>query len=209
MFSTSAMAEVSYNVGFASEYYFRGILQESSSASAGADYTNGGFYLGTWTADVGDGLEVDLYGGYGMEFDGFTASIGVTGYYYTGQFDDKYEEINLGLGFGAFTADLAIGKAGFSSNESDYTHMQIGYAADNGVYANFGMYGQDADGEWAEIGYGTTIADLDVTISYIFSSEEISDERVLIDNPALDPEDDASFEATNSEALIFTIGKSF
>ena len=30
-----------------------------SSASAGVDYEEGGFYIGTWAADVGDGLEID------------------------------------------------------------------------------------------------------------------------------------------------------
>ena len=69
-FSAShANAEVSYNIGYASEYYYRGILQKSSSGSAGVDFEQGGFYLGTWAADVGDGLEVDLYGGYGVETD--------------------------------------------------------------------------------------------------------------------------------------------
>ena len=50
--ASNANAEVSYNVGFASEYYYRGILQKSSSGSAGMDYEQGGLYLGTWAADV-------------------------------------------------------------------------------------------------------------------------------------------------------------
>ena len=92
-FSAShANAEVSYNIGYASEYYYRGILQKSSSGSAGVDFEQGGFYLGTWAADVGDGLEVDLYGGYGVETDaGVSMSVGFTGYYYTGDFDDTYD----------------------------------------------------------------------------------------------------------------------
>ncbi|MEK9819219.1 MAG: TorF family putative porin, partial [Pseudomonadales bacterium] len=65
--ATQANADVSYNIGYASEYYFRGILQKESSGSAGIDFEQGGLYLGTWAADVGDGLEVDLYGGYGIE----------------------------------------------------------------------------------------------------------------------------------------------
>ena len=101
LMSSTAVAEgdVSFNVGYASEYYYRGILQKNSSASAGADYENGGFYVGTWAADVGDGLEVDLYAGYGFETEaGFSASVGFTGYYYTGECDDTYEEFNLSLG---------------------------------------------------------------------------------------------------------------
>ena len=55
----TAQAELTGNLGFASEYHYRGILQKSSSASGGLDYEQGGFYAGTWAADVGDGLEVD------------------------------------------------------------------------------------------------------------------------------------------------------
>ena len=65
--SATASADWSANLGFASEYYYRGIFQSSSSASGGLDFESGGFYAGTWAADVGDGLEVDLYGGYGGE----------------------------------------------------------------------------------------------------------------------------------------------
>ena len=83
-FATPALADLSANVGFASEYYYRGIKQKESSASAGLDFETGGFYVGTWAADVGDGLEVDLYGGYNLELGEFTLGAGVTGYYYTG-----------------------------------------------------------------------------------------------------------------------------
>ena len=65
--SATAGADVSANLGFASEYYYRGIFQKNSSASAGLDYESGGFYVGTWAADVGDGMEVDVYGGYGAD----------------------------------------------------------------------------------------------------------------------------------------------
>ena len=61
-----ASADVSYNIGYASEYYYRGFYQKNSSASAGIDYEEGGFYVGAWTADVGEGLEYDIYGGYGI-----------------------------------------------------------------------------------------------------------------------------------------------
>ena len=40
--TTQASAEVSYNVGFVSEYYYRGIFQKSSSASAGIDVEQDG-----------------------------------------------------------------------------------------------------------------------------------------------------------------------
>ena len=74
-------ADVSYNVGYVSEYYYRGFFQKSSSASAGIDFEEGGFYAGAWTADVGDGLEVDGYLGYGVEMGDLSAGVGFTGYY--------------------------------------------------------------------------------------------------------------------------------
>ena len=52
---------LSANVGAVSQYIFRGIVQtDTASASAGVDYENSGFYVGAWTADVQEGLEIDL-----------------------------------------------------------------------------------------------------------------------------------------------------
>ena len=115
-FSQMAFAEgsVSANVGFVSEYHFRGIQQiGSGSASAGLDYENGGFYAGTWAADVDDGLEIDFYAGYGFEFDsGLSLGAGVTSYQYTGDFDSVYNEINLSAGFGMFSLEYSVGTQG-------------------------------------------------------------------------------------------------
>ena len=69
LLSTAAVADVSYNIGFASEYHYRGVFQNDSSASAGVDYR------GRWILHrfLGCGrrrrLEIDGYFGYGMEFD--------------------------------------------------------------------------------------------------------------------------------------------
>jgi len=201
MVASTTTAEVSYNIGFASEYYYRGILQNDSSASAGIDYEEGGFYIGSWTADVGDGLEVDGYFGYGIETDaGFTASIGATGYYYTGQFDDKYEEINLNFGYGMFSLEYSIGEAGFSSSSSDYDYLALTVTDDSGLYATFATWGDDADGSYIELGYGVTISEIDFGIAAIFTDDDLG---------GLNGEFDSSDRGTESEALIFTISKTF
>ena len=73
-----ANAGWSANVGWASDYYFRGILQSPTSPSGGVDYeSDTGFYVGTWAADVYDGLEVDGYFGYGGEAGDFSYGIGM------------------------------------------------------------------------------------------------------------------------------------
>jgi len=196
--STTASAEVSYNLGFASEYYFRGILQKSSSASVGIDYTSEGFYAGSWAADVGDGLEVDGYFGYGIETEsGISASIGYTGYFYTGEFDDTYSEVNFGLGYDMFSLGYSVGEWEGFGNSQDYDFLELTIAGDSGLYGTFGSFGQDFDGEYLELGYGMSLADFDLGIAAIFSSEELSDEVGSTGRP------------TTSEAVVFTIGKSW
>ena len=190
--TTQASAEVSYNIGFVSEYYYRGIFQKSSSASAGIDFEQNGLYLGAWSADVGDGLEVDLYGGYGIETDaGFSASLGFTGYYYTGDFDDTYQEVNLGLGYGMFSLGYSSGQWDGFGAEEDYDFLEIGFATDSGFYGTYGTFGKDFDGDYFEFGYGTSISEFDVGVSYILT-DELGDQ-----------------EGGEAEAIVFSIGKVF
>ena len=184
-----AYAETSVNVGFASEYHYRGIFQKSSSASGGLDYETGGFYLGTWGADVGDGMEVDLYGGYGAELGGIDLSIGFTGYYYTGDFDDTYQEINLGAGLAGFSLDLAIGEyENFDGPVQDYTYYSLTYEQ-NGFYGKYGGFSQDFAGEYVELGYGATVAEIDFGVALIFANDDLVGDA--------------------EESIVFTIGKVF
>ncbi len=187
--SFAAQADWSGNVGWASDYHFRGIFQSDSSASAGIDYEQGGFYAGTWAADVDDGLEVDGYLGYGGSYGEFNYGIGFTGYYYTGDFDDTYQEINLSGGAGIFTLDVAIGEyENFSGPTQDYTFFSL-TAESNGFHGTVGSFSQDADGEYFEVGYSTTVSDIDLGVAVIFATDDLIGDA--------------------DESLVFTIGKSF
>ncbi|NQV68424.1 MAG: hypothetical protein HQ498_00225 [Pseudohongiella sp.] len=198
LFAAAASAEVSYNIGWTSEYYYRGILQKNSSGSAGIDYEESGFYAGAWTADVGDGLEVDGYFGYGIETEaGFTLSAGYTGYYYTGEFDDTYEEINLNAGYGMFSLEYSVGEWKGFGTAADYDFLGLTVAGDNGFYGTYGTFGDEFDGDYFEFGWGTTISEIDFGVAAIFNSEELSDQ--LSSNGSPD----------NGQALVFSISKSF
>lgn len=189
LMSGIALADLSANVGWVSEYHFRGIFQKNSSASGGLDFSEGGFYAGTWAADVGDGLEVDGYFGYGGEYEGFSYGVGFTGYYYTGDFDDTYQEINLSLGYDWLSIEGAFGEyENFDGPTQDYTYYAITgeYAGFYGKYAGFS---QDFDGNYFEFGYGTTISEIDFSVSLI-----------LADDDLIGDED---------ETLVFGISKSF
>ena len=201
----AAQADVSANLGFASDYYYRGIFQAASSASGGVDYENGGFYAGTWAADVNDGLEVDGYFGYGGELGDFSYGIGYTGYFYTGDFDDTYQEINLSAGYGIVTLDVAVGEydsppadaictpslpPSCSPGKSDYTYYSL-TVEKNGFYGKYAGFSQDFSGEYFEAGYGTTVADIDLGVNLIFNDKDLSG------------------DGSSDQALIFTVGKSF
>ena len=184
-----ANADWSANVGFASEYHYRGIFQKSSSASGGLDYESGGFYAGTWAADVGDGLEVDGYFGYGTSVGDVSLSIGFTGYYYTGDFDDTYQEVNLGAGFGDLSFDVAIGEYdNFDGPTQDYTYYSLTYEK-NGFYGKYAGFAQDADGEYFEFGYGATVAEIDLGVSVILANDDLVGDA--------------------EESIVFTVGKAF
>lgn len=197
----TAAAEVSYNIGYASEYYFRGIAQKNSSASAGVDYEEGGFYIGTWAADVGDGLEIDGYFGYGWEIEDFTVSVGYTGYFYTGEFDDTYNELNLNLGFGIAGLEYSYGEYDNFGDEVNYDFTALTLEFEHGFYATVGAFGliedEAGEGEYLELGWGTTIAEIDFGIAAIINSKELSDQL------------DSDGDPTTGEAVIFTIGKTF
>ncbi len=185
----NANAELSANIGWASDYYFRGIFQNSSSANGGIDFEKNGFFVGTWAADVGDGLEVDGYFGYGGEINEFQYSAGYTGYFYTGDFDDTYQEINLGGAYGFVSLDVALGQYdNFAGPTLDYSFYAF-TVSHEGLFARYGTFGRDFDGSYFEAGYATTVAEIDIGLTALFS--------------------DADLVGESSEALIFTIGKTF
>ena len=168
----SAQTEVSANVGWVSEYFYRGIPQKTSSGSFGLDIEGPHAYLGTWAADVGDGNEVDLYAGVGTESGGFSVSVGGTGYFYTGDFDDTYLEGNLNAGYGALSAEFSVGT--YETDPESQTYWFLGITLEGGgLYTTFGTFGNDFDGEYFEAGYGLSVGELDISAAWILSTEDL------------------------------------
>ena len=188
-----ASADVSYNVGYVSEYYYRGFFQTESSASAGIDYEESGFYAGAWTADVGDGLEYDLYAGYGADIGVVSVSVGFTGYYYTeDSFDETYEEVNLGLAYGPVSIGYSFGEWDGDGGQ-DYDFLDVTIDLGKGFYGTYGTFGDEFDGDYVEVGYGTTIADIDLGVAMIFPSDDITDSQ----------------DGVEGEAIVFSLGQTF
>lgn len=162
-FQNAVAQEWSANLGFNSEYVYRGIPQKSSSAFGGLDLAAGGFSAGVWTADVGDGLEIDLYGAYGVTAGDWGFSLGGTWYTYTGDFDNDYLEANVGVTWKFLSFDAAFGKYD-SDPKQDYQFYSI-TASHNGFYGTFGTFADDFEGSYYEAGYGNS---LNVKETYLF-----------------------------------------
>jgi len=87
-----AQSEVSANVGFTSDYRYRGFSQSDRkpSVNGGFDYEHeSGFYAGIWGASIswlgtGSGAEIDVYGGYAGEVGMFSYDVGLLHYNYPG-----------------------------------------------------------------------------------------------------------------------------
>ena len=167
-----SMADLSANFGMVSDYVYRGIFQVDSSASAGLDYEHdSGFYIGTWGAEVDAGIETDLYFGFGGAAGDIGWGVGYTGYYYTDDWDDTYEEVNLGLSYGGLALDVALGEYGNFGTPQDYTFVSLSYGFESGVYITFGSFGDEFDGDYAEFGYGFDFMGLDLSMALIASSD--------------------------------------
>jgi uncharacterized protein (TIGR02001 family) len=180
------------NVGMMSDYIFRGIKQNTSaSAFAGLDYEASGFYVGTWAAEVGDGIEYDLYTGFGGTVGDFSYGIGYTGYFYTDDFDDTYHELNLTAGYSIFSVEYSQGRYdNFDGPTLDYGFW-AGTVEYEGLYLTYGTFTKDFDGNYVEVGYGTEVSGFDLGIAAVVSNSDLSG------------------TGSSETALMFTIGKTF
>ncbi|MED5429944.1 MAG: TorF family putative porin [Pseudomonadota bacterium] len=174
--SSGGSSAITYNVGFMTAYWYRGAFQNDSAINFGADYEAGNISLGTWWVDVGasslhdPSLEIDLYGSYAFEMFGIPSHIGVTGYYYTDDFDQDYEEVNFGMDVGLFSFDSVIYgdyKAGNGNASKDYGHFRIDVPLSESIGYSWQTFTGGALHYAAhELTYSTAFAgaDVDVTI---------------------------------------------
>ncbi len=187
----------SANLGYNSEYIYRGIPQSTSSAFGGFDVEGAGFNAGVWGADVGDGFEIDYYGGYSFEVGDFGYSIEGTWYTYTGDFDDEYLELNLGASWEFVSFDAAIGEyANFAGPTLNYQFYSL-TLSHRGFYGKAGFFEDDFDGSYFEGGYGNTLTISDTDLfDYVFAV-------IHSDATLLGGDSDTNLVLTLSKALTF------
>jgi len=186
-------SSVSYNIGYMSEYWYRGVYQSDSAVSFGADYEAGSFYAGTWMADVDDGIEFDIYAGFNFEMMGMPMYLGATGYYYSDNFDGNYEEMNAGVDMGFIALDVAFAgqyeevDANYvnTGNDLDYQHYTItlplsfvGLPLDY----SYQTFQDELSGFTHELSYGTSVGGADVGLVLGRNSENSTAATAGTDN---------------------------
>ena len=224
--ATSAKADshewsFSSNMGFMSDYIYRGVHQAGSSGYGGFDIEYGNFYVGTWFADLQEGgwgtdthrgFEYDVYAGVGFDLtDTLSGYVGYTIYRYTDKgasaFDDDYDEFNIGVSF-AMTDDLSISldysngeNTATDQSETDYDigTVTLDYLGAYFTYGDWGISEDDTgetDAEYMEIGYSRTVGDFDLGGYFVLSEKELA--------TASDTQEDGDFSR-----FVFTMGTSF
>ena len=192
---------VSYNIGYMSEYWYRGVYQAESSVSFGADMEMGSMYIGTWMADVDQGIEYDFYAGYNFELMGIPMYAGYTGYFYSDNFDGDYQELNIGGDFGFMSVDAAVNGvydsvSSGSITSQGYQHYTItvpGLMMGMPIDYSYQTFTGELTGFTHELSYGTTVSGVDVGLTLGRNS------------------DDSTGSAANKDTTYanFTLGYSF
>lgn len=144
---TTASAEVSATLEIASQYIFRGFVEEAGTAavSGSIDYElDSGLYAGFWTGSLPSGIETNYYAGFASELDGgFSYDVGLLHYRFpsadqAGR-DFFLTEAYLEVGFAGFGAGAYIGidKAGTSRSNGDDNKDNYFFVSYN--YEQFGI----------------------------------------------------------------------
>jgi uncharacterized protein (TIGR02001 family) len=183
-------AEISANVGFVSEYSFRGIAQsnEEPALQGGFDVSHSsGFYAGIWGSNVefGDAtLETDLYAGYSNSIGNFSYDVGALYYMYPGadnNLDYDYYELSAALGydFQVFSASASVNYAPDNFGDSGHAEyyalsVDVPLPSDFSLNGHFGhqeiednaAFGVEDYNDWG-VGLGYSWQGFDFALSYI------------------------------------------
>lgn len=180
---------VSYNIGYMSEYWYRGVYQAESSVSFGADMEVGNYYIGTWWADVDQGVEYDIYAGYNFELMGIPMYAGYTGYFYSDNYDGDYQELNIGGDFGFMSVDAAVNGVydsvtNGSITSQGYQHYTItvpGMMMGLPLDYSYQTFTGELTGFTHEVSYSTTVSGVDVGLTLGRNSDDSTGAATNVD----------------------------
>lgn len=183
--------EFSANVGFVSDYRFRGFTQADSEPAiqGGFDWSHdSGAYLGVWGSNVefNDAhIETDFYGGFANEIESFSYDVGLLYYAYPGssdRFNFNFLEGYVGLGYDFDVAAVSIGAAyspDFFGGTGDALYSNAGvsiplpgeFALDAGIGYQMIEQGSPVT-DWS-IGLSKSFLGFDFSVSYVDTDQNV------------------------------------
>lgn len=167
-----AQADVNASVSVANMYYWRGFDLGNGDPAVSADLnlSAGGAYAGVWASsgDATNGTEYDLYVGYGREFGDLSLGINYTSYVFPSApqpvdpFDAGEIIFTAGYGpvsaayyhgiqdfedlwYGTLSAEFGAFSVKYGLHDSDYAHVDFGYAYNDNLSFIVGVPVDDAD----------------------------------------------------------------
>lgn len=185
--------DVSGNVGFVSEYSFRGIAQsnEHIALQGGFDVAHdSGLYAGVWGSNVNfnDGdeasLETDLYAGYSGSIEGVSYDVGLIYYAYPGadsslNYDFWEGSFAVGYDFGTFATSASVNYSPEyfgESGEAEYyaINVDVPLPYEVALSAHFGhqeiednaAFGTPDYNDWS-VGLGYNLKGFDLSVQYV------------------------------------------
>lgn len=182
-------ADVAFNVGAVSDYRYRGISQTRTkpAVQGGVDYTNGGFYVGTWASTIkwvkdfgGDSdVEIDVYGGYkGSLTKELAYDVGVLTYVYpsnklspSANTTEIYGALTYGPATLKYSHSVTDTFANLDSKNSFYVDLSAGFDLGGGLMLTPHIGYQKIKGPFEDPGSYT---DYSLTVSKDFSGIVVS-----------------------------------
>lgn len=220
--AAQAETTVSFNVGAATDYIFRGIDQtgyyDEGEAFGGVDATNGSFYAGAWVSNTGTQpaqfIEYDLYAGWKPVVGPVTLDLGVIYYGYTdsdvGGNESELSTFELkaagsiaaaGATWGAavyWTPNFSGDFDGSDDNSGFYYELNGAYTFDNNATLSGAIGAVDVE-DYAVDSYTTW----NIGVSYPIT------EHLSIDGRYIDTDDDAFAYGYAGDRLIGTLKVTF
>ncbi|MBK6703503.1 MAG: hypothetical protein IPG56_06855 [Caulobacteraceae bacterium] len=220
--TAQAETDVSFNVGLATDYIFRGVDQtgpfDEGQAFGGVDATSGSFYAGAWVSNTGASptnfIEYDLYAGWKPVVGPVTFELGLIYYGYTdsdlggNESDLSTYELKAAGSFAAggvtwggaiyWTPNFSGDFDGLDDNGGFYYEVNAAYTFSNNATLSGAIGAVDVD-DYAVGGYTTW--NIGVTYPVI--------EHLSIDARYIDTDDDAFFYGYAGDRLVGTLKVTF
>ncbi len=182
-YAASLHAQVSTNLGVASNYVWRGVSysDDGPALQGGIDWSNDhGVYVGSWLSTTDDGVEsdveYDLYLGLEKELGAVSIDLGVARYDYIDLEDADVTELYLGAEWEMASLYHAID----GDNDTNYTMFAYEISIEEYALTVFyGSWGDTADGNHFGLHISRSFEWFDMDLSLEQSDEDLDDDTLL------------------------------